>query len=48
MMSEVTLSRVEELLRRIADESRPALAVGDPAMPLVDRSHFSSNVAAGV
>ena len=35
VMCEVSLSRVEELLLGIARESRPALAVGDPAVPFV-------------
>ena len=40
MMREVPLSRIEELLLGIASELRPALTVGDPAGPFVDRSHF--------
>ena len=34
MVREVPLSRVEEVLLRIACELRPALAVGDPPVSL--------------
>jgi DNA-binding SARP family transcriptional activator len=40
MMSEVSLRRVEELLLGIANELRPTLAVGDPAMHFVDRGQI--------
>jgi hypothetical protein len=36
MMREVSLSRLEELLRGIACQLCPALAVSDPPVPLVD------------
>jgi hypothetical protein len=45
MMCEVSLSRVEELLFGTALELRPALAIGGPAVPSVDRGHLSSVVA---
>ncbi len=42
MMSEVSLCRVEELLRGAALELRPTLAKSEPAVHFVDRGHYSS------
>ncbi len=42
MMSEVSLCRIEELLRGLAPELRPALAKSEPAVHFVDRGHYSS------
>jgi hypothetical protein len=42
MMSEVSLCRVEELLLRIALQTRPALAKGDSVVLSVDWGHLSS------
>ena len=39
MMSEVPLDRVEELLLGVASETRPALAVGNPSVVVLDRGH---------
>jgi len=36
MVSEVSLSRGEELALVVACELRPALAIGDPPMPSID------------
>jgi hypothetical protein len=41
MVCEVSLSRVEELLLRIAGEARPALAVGNSSVPFGDRGHMA-------
>ena len=41
MMSEVSLSRVEQLLLGIACELRPALAVCDPSVSVLDRGHVT-------
>ena len=46
MMCEVPLSRFEELLLGVARELRPALAVGDPAVPFRDRGHVALVIAA--
>jgi hypothetical protein len=46
VMCEVSLGRIEELLLGIAREARPALAVGDPAMPFGDSGHMAFIVAA--
>jgi hypothetical protein len=46
VMSEVPLSRFEELLLRIASEARPALAKGDPTVPFRDRGHVAMVAAA--
>jgi hypothetical protein len=45
MMSEVILSRIEELLFGTATELRPALAISDPTVFFVDRGHLSSVTA---
>ncbi len=45
-MCEVTLCRVEQFLLGTASESRPALAIGDPAIVFADRSDGSSVVVA--
>ena len=45
MMGDVSLYRLEELLLRTSGELRPALAIRDPPMPLVDRArsaHFDA------
>src|SRR5205085_11623996 len=41
VVCEVSLHRIEELLIGLSCESRPALAVGDPPVPFVDRGHMS-------
>jgi hypothetical protein len=41
VMSEVSLRRIEKLLLGVALESRPTLAIGDPAVLSVDWSHSS-------
>ena len=46
VMCEVSLSRFEELLLRIACEARPALAVGDPTVPFRDLGHLAFVIAA--
>jgi hypothetical protein len=46
MMCEVSLSRIEELLLRVACEARPALAVGDPSVPVRDCGHMALVIAA--
>jgi hypothetical protein len=46
VMCEVPLSRIEELLLGIACEARPALAKGDPTMPLRDVGHMAFVIAA--
>jgi len=45
VMSEVSLSRFEELLFGIACELRPALAEGDPLTSRFDRSHCRDDCA---
>ncbi len=44
-MSEVSLSRFEELLFGIACELRPALAESDPSTSRFDRSHCEHDCA---
>jgi hypothetical protein len=46
MVSEVSLSRVEELLLGIAGEARPALAIGNPTVPSGDCGHMAFVIAA--
>ena len=46
MMSEVSLSRFEQLYLRIADELRPALAECDPSMSVLERGHVTLVVVA--
>jgi hypothetical protein len=46
VMREVTLGCVEQFLLGAAGESRPALAIGDPAILFGDRGDGSSVVAA--
>jgi len=41
VVCEVSLHRIEELLIGLSCESRPALAVGDPSVPFVDRGHMA-------
>ena len=41
MMREVSLSRFEQLLLGIARELRPALAVRDPSVSVLDRGHLA-------
>jgi hypothetical protein len=41
MMREVSLNHIEELFIGRPCELRPALAIGDPTMPFVDRSQYS-------
>ena len=45
VMSEVSLSRIEELLFGITLELRPTLAICDPAVLFSDRGHLSSVTA---
>ena len=40
VMCEMSLNRVEQLLVGATCELRPALAVDDSSLPLVDRGHF--------
>ena len=46
VMSEVPLSRFEELLLGIASEARPALAEGDPTVPFRDLGHLAFLITA--
>ena len=46
VMSEVPLCRFEELLLGIAREARPALAEGDPTMPVRDLGQLAFLIAA--
>jgi hypothetical protein len=39
VVCEVSLHRSEEQVIGIAHELRPALAIGDPALPFGDRGH---------
>jgi hypothetical protein len=41
VMREMPLHGLKQLLIGAACELRPALAVGDPAFPLIDRGHFA-------
>ena len=41
VVCEVSLHCIEELLIGLSCELRPALAVGDPSVPFVDRSHMA-------
>jgi hypothetical protein len=42
MMREVSLCRVEQLFLGIAGKLRPALAVSDPSVSVLDRGHVAS------
>jgi hypothetical protein len=46
VMSEVPLRRFEELLLGIAGEARPALAKGDPTVPIRDLGQLAFLIAA--
>jgi hypothetical protein len=46
MMREMSLCRVEKVQLGVADELRPALAIGDPTVAFSDRGHGSSVAAA--
>jgi hypothetical protein len=41
VMCEVSLDRLEQLLIGAARELRPALALDDTSLPLVDRGHVA-------
>ena len=41
MMGEVSLSRIEQLLLGVSCELRPALAVGDPTVAVLDCGHLA-------
>ena len=41
VVREMPLDCLEQLLIGAACELRPALAVGDPALPVIDRGHLA-------
>jgi hypothetical protein len=41
VVREMPLDRFEQLLIGATHELRPALAVGDPSLPFIDRGHFA-------
>lgn len=41
VMREMTLDRLEQLRIGATCELRPALALGDPSLPLIDRGHIT-------
>jgi hypothetical protein len=41
VMREMSLNRLEQLRIGATYESRPALALGDPSLPLIDRGHIA-------
>ena len=44
VMREMPLDRLEQLLIRASYELRPALALGDASLPLIDRGHFACSL----